>query len=236
MEKSYYSQNGEDFLLWKIFGDKKDGYYVDIGAHDGIFFSNTYGFDLAGWSGICVEPHPFFYDLLKTSRPRATNLQIAVGIKDLPTVEFFASTKGAFSSLFKSSVQILDKRFPELGTRWKKITVPQYTINTMFSTYLPKDKDIDIFTLDIEGGELHAMMGIDLKKYRPRILIIEALDYLQKDITKNLCELMQKNGYFFAKNLHKNLFFCREKKDAGIISETKIQCKLVPPQMPKESF
>ena len=46
-----------EFVLEKYFVDQKDGFYVDVGAHNGITYSNTAHFDLnLGWSGICIEP------------------------------------------------------------------------------------------------------------------------------------------------------------------------------------
>ena len=46
-----YSQEGEDMILSKIFGGQKSGFYVDVGAHHPLRFSNTYLFYLRGWGG-----------------------------------------------------------------------------------------------------------------------------------------------------------------------------------------
>jgi len=54
----FYSQNGEDFLLWSLFKGRKSGFYIDIGAFDGIHLSNSYYFEKNGWDGVCVEAHP----------------------------------------------------------------------------------------------------------------------------------------------------------------------------------
>ena len=53
-----YSQEGEDMILRRIFGDKRLGFYVDVGAHDPRRFSNTYYFYKRGWRGINIEPRP----------------------------------------------------------------------------------------------------------------------------------------------------------------------------------
>ena len=54
----YESQCGQDkFLIQKVFKRKKRGYFVDVGAHDGIYISNTRAFEVGlDWTGICIEP------------------------------------------------------------------------------------------------------------------------------------------------------------------------------------
>ncbi len=75
----FYSQHGEDILLSAVFAGKKDGYFVEIGGHDGRHLSNTLHFELAGWTGALVEAHPVLFAelqekstelLLRTCRDR----------------------------------------------------------------------------------------------------------------------------------------------------------------------
>lgn len=53
----YYSQAGQDAFVIDWLGTEP-GYFVDIGAHDGVVHSNTYALERAGWTGVCVEPDP----------------------------------------------------------------------------------------------------------------------------------------------------------------------------------
>ena len=53
-----YSQEGEDMILGKIFSGQKHGFYVDVGAHHPLRFSNTYLFYLKGWRGINIDAMP----------------------------------------------------------------------------------------------------------------------------------------------------------------------------------
>jgi hypothetical protein len=52
----YYSQIGQDkYFIENISNKKREGFFLDIGAHDGILESNTAALELDyGWSGICV--------------------------------------------------------------------------------------------------------------------------------------------------------------------------------------
>ena len=66
----YYSQIGQDKYTNEIFfKGMENGFFVDIGAHDGIELSNSYFFEKTkNWKGICIEPLPDIYKLLKKNR------------------------------------------------------------------------------------------------------------------------------------------------------------------------
>ncbi len=64
------SQNGEDVLIHKFFDGRRTGIYVEVGAYDGVGFSNTYFLDALGWEGILVEPAPDQAEACRKSRPQ----------------------------------------------------------------------------------------------------------------------------------------------------------------------
>lgn len=70
LSAEYYSQYGQDqFVHEKFFKDKKDGVFIEIGAYDGKNLSNTFFFEKElGWEGICIEPLPHVYQILKQNR------------------------------------------------------------------------------------------------------------------------------------------------------------------------
>ena len=73
-----YSQEGEDMVLSRIFSDKSKGFYVDVGAHHPMRFSNTYSFYKRGWQGINIEPNPDSISMFKRYRPRDINLNCGI--------------------------------------------------------------------------------------------------------------------------------------------------------------
>ena len=73
-----YAQNFEDVLLNRVFRDKLDGLYIDIGALHPTFDSVTRAFYDRGWSGINIEPIQDFYNAICQERPRDINLNIAI--------------------------------------------------------------------------------------------------------------------------------------------------------------
>lgn len=66
LKSQFYSQAGQDkYLIENIYKNKEKGFFIDIGAHDGITYSNTYYLEKElGWSGICIEPNPKIYKQL----------------------------------------------------------------------------------------------------------------------------------------------------------------------------
>lgn len=63
---TWYSQAGQDEWVHSIVGDT--GFFVDVGAHDGIVHSNTYALEQLGWTGICIEPDPTIVEVLRANR------------------------------------------------------------------------------------------------------------------------------------------------------------------------
>ena len=76
------SQNGEDVLIHKFFGGRRTGRYVEVGAYDGVGFSNTYFLDALGWDGILVEPAPHQAEACRRSRPHSRVVHAACGQGD----------------------------------------------------------------------------------------------------------------------------------------------------------
>ena len=76
-----YSQNGEDLIINRFLNNKKKGFFVDVGAHHPIRFSNTFLFYKKGWSGINIDAMPGSMKYFNKYRPRDINIEMGVGIK-----------------------------------------------------------------------------------------------------------------------------------------------------------
>ena len=104
----YYSQLGEDkYLNDNIFKNKKNGVYIELGALDGVLYSNTKFFeDSLGWTGILIEPHPLNFELLKKSRKtnKLYNSLVSDSIAELNFKYFeniYSAVSGVESTLSK---------------------------------------------------------------------------------------------------------------------------------------
>jgi hypothetical protein len=69
----------EGNFLTQVFYDVKDGFYVDIGAYDAIFASNTLNLYTMGWKGINVDASPNRLSKFFLTRPNQINLNLAIG-------------------------------------------------------------------------------------------------------------------------------------------------------------
>jgi hypothetical protein len=73
----FYSQFGEDRWIVDNLKLPKNGFFIDVGAADGITFSNTYYFEKQGWKGLCFEPNPENYLLAEKFRKNVKLMAIA---------------------------------------------------------------------------------------------------------------------------------------------------------------
>ena len=73
-----YSQEGEDMILQRMFGQRREGFFVDVGAHHPFRYSNTYLFYKKGWRGINIDATPGSMREFEKYRPADINLEVAV--------------------------------------------------------------------------------------------------------------------------------------------------------------
>ena len=97
-----YSQFYEDLILFCIFYDVKNGFYIDVGANDPNHISVTKAFYLRGWNGVNLEPLPDKYELLLKERKRDLNLQIGVGNEKGNFSLFLMGTGSTLSKTYKN--------------------------------------------------------------------------------------------------------------------------------------
>jgi len=163
-----YSQNGEDVILRRIFGDQKTGFYIDIGASHPEFLSVTKHFYDQGWSGLNVDPIKKSIDLFTKDRPRDLNLNLAIDFED-GSREFFEIVDYPELSTFSAEAAANS----EAGG-YSVISYPVNTItgNRLFSEYVRHP--VDFMKIDVEGSEYEVIRSIDFCQYRPKVLVVEA--------------------------------------------------------------
>ena len=73
-----FSQNGEDLILNRLLENKSNGFFVDVGAHHPVRFSNTYLSYLNGWNGINIDAMPNSMMIFDKIRPRDINIEVGL--------------------------------------------------------------------------------------------------------------------------------------------------------------
>lgn len=163
-----YAQNGEDVRLWRVFADAPRGFYVDVGAADPVTHSVTKLFYDAGWNGINIEPGPSF-EALRSARPRDVNLNVAIGSDRGEADLWITSPESGLSSIVPPDESLLPP-----GFTFRRTTVRTERLDDVLERHAG-DQDIDFLKIDVEGAELQALQSLDLGRYRPKVVLVEAV-------------------------------------------------------------
>jgi FkbM family methyltransferase len=199
---NYYSQHGEDFLLDQLFKDKTEGVFVEVGCIDGRRFSNTLTFEDRGWRGLCIEAHSGYIEALKQNRPNSKICHCAAGEEDEDNVSFFANSRGSLSTLDKSKESYFLQKYGKYFTAFEEQHINKRRLDTLFDEH--RLTEIDFISLDVEGYEANVLRGLDLKKYRPTVLVVESDDLNHES---ELDHLIIPNGYVKSLKLEQNIFY-----------------------------
>lgn len=167
-----YSLDREDVIIDKILGNKKKGFYVDVGAYDPCRINNTKRFYDRGWSGINIEPSKENYNKIVLYRKRDINLNLGIGNKNsqMKFYKFIPDTLSTFSTKEKLKYSRLGHKF--LGTEFIEIRKLSYILNK----YCPMKK-IDFLSIDTEGYDFEVLKSNDWKKFRPKVICVETATY-----------------------------------------------------------
>lgn len=193
----YFSQIGQDEFIDNFFLKKENGFFVDVGASDGKYFSNTYFFEkYRNWKGICIEPLPTEFNKLSLNRS-SINLNLCVsdfeGETDFTYVEGFydypinmlSGISDKYHSLHKERI---NQEVNKCGGKIETIKVPVKKLQTIFDEF--NVTEVDFCSVDTEGSELDIIKSIDFDKTLIKVFIIEN-NYNESDIK----DFLESKGY-----------------------------------------
>ena len=174
--KKSYSQDGEDVVLASFYEGRKHvkGFFIDVGAHHPVRFSNTWMFYKRGWRGINIDPTPGSMFSFKLLRRRDINLEIGIGPK-LSKLTFFCFNEPALNTFDEKLAQERNSGNPYRIIR--TVDVPVEPLGSVLDKYLTPDQKIDFLTIDVEGLDLEVLKSNDWSKYRPEFILVEDLDF-----------------------------------------------------------
>jgi len=189
----YFSEAGQDMLVKDIFfKNQKSGFFLEIGAFDGIEGSNCYHFEkFMNWEGIAIEASPLQFKKLKKNR-NCKLMNIAIGsenkqVEFYEVVEGFTQMSGINNLNFKDSFERIKKKS---NSKINKINIECKT----FEKLILSDQIIDLISIDIEGNESDVLKTINFDKYKIKVIILE------NNTPKELSYLKffkEKNFYYF---------------------------------------
>lgn len=160
-----YSQNNEQTYIRTHFENYR-GRFLDIGAYDGITFSNTYSLVLDGWSGVMIEGSPMTFEMLKTNitQPNIDLVHALVDIHESREVEFYDNIE-ATATMNKSNY---DKWIA--ATPFTTVKMKTTCIDEIIAQY---GVDFDFVNIDVEGGSTDLFMHLFDKMPSVSMWVIE---------------------------------------------------------------
>jgi len=185
LEPLFRAQFGEDRVLWRIFRRRRTGYFIEVGAFDGVTLSNTYFLEQMGWCGVLVEPILPLCEAAAGARPRSRVVQGACGKSGSHgTTKFTVAQNVPVLSFLRADQEHADRCLRE-GATLMEIEVPLLTVDDVLmherrnpapfgGPWAPNvGWRIDLVSIDTEGCELDVLDGFSLDRFRPRILLME---------------------------------------------------------------
>jgi FkbM family methyltransferase len=182
-----WSQFGEDLLVWEMFGHAREGVFVELGAHHPTHISQTYLLETQGWHGVLVEPQPRLAALLRESRPRSKVFEYAVAAPGQAVQAYLAIPSPAGDSAYLTFEEPRYGQFEKVRTTTIDWILEQAGLAR-----------VDYLSVDVEHHEIDALRGFNLKKYRPKLILME--DHLlgldkHRFLTRHGYRLVDRTGY-----------------------------------------
>jgi FkbM family methyltransferase len=234
MPPRFFSQHGEDALLWQFFRGRRHGFYVDVGAFDGRHLSTTYAFDQAGWRGLCVEALPDMAERCRSLRTAVTVQAAAVADPALREVTFYRESLGLLSGVALDAAREDDVRgrYERRGLDFdgfSALAVPAATLDALLARYLPQGTPLDFVSIDVEGAEHDVLRGFDLGHWRPRVLILETNT---REERAALDAALAPRGYHPARQLGVNTLYARTRRDIYRLRALEVRARIEPSEHP----
>jgi FkbM family methyltransferase len=164
-----YTQNMEDYHLWLGLGGASDGFYIDIGAGHPVADNVSFWFYERGWRGVAVEPIESLTKLYAHVRPRDRTVATLIGRENGETEFYEVDRLHGFST----TVEQFARGAGQFGARYRGRKMPIVTLAELCARYA--DQSIDFLKIDVEGAEADVLAGGDWKRFRPKVVVCEAI-------------------------------------------------------------
>jgi len=202
-----YSWEGEDVCIRKLMlavFERERGFYVDVGAHHPTTMSNTALLYAEGWRGINIDATPNSMEAFRKQRPEDTNLEI--GIADVPGRKTFLrfSDPSLNGFLPEETARMHEARgFPIL----ERVAINCLPLNDVLAKYA--NRPVDLLNVDVEGMDEAILRSLDLRRWRPTMIVTEILEFgpIDEVVNSPIHRYLTRNGYLLFSRLHFSAIF-----------------------------
>jgi FkbM family methyltransferase len=189
------SQIKQDLNVIKFYNNKKNGFFIEIGANDGIKISNTYLLEKKyNWKGICCEANPLQFKKLLVNRPTAICFSEAVYNKSGLTVRFDIANN---NNLLSGISEYIIKHKNKVENNKRQIQVKTLSLLDILDK-ANSPPFIEYMSIDTEGSEYEILKNFNFQKYTFGLIDVEhAYDNIKRT---NIKKLLLSNGYLYKGN------------------------------------
>ena len=208
-----------DLKLIDSIAPNRNGFYVELGANNGISQSNTFKLQkIYNWSGLLIEPSPIRFAECVANRSFENKPQIrcaacvpfdyAEKFVEIDYVDLMSVAKGLDVTDMNASAHAdLGEQFLDLALRHTYGALARTLTSILDEVNAPLS--FDLLSLDVEGNEHAVLKGLDFNRYQPRWILVE----VRQDDSLIPC-LLESNGYIEYKKLSVNsrysdILFCK---------------------------
>ena len=207
-----YAQNMEDVLLARLFEGQERGFYIDVGGGHAVADNVTFHFYSRGWRGIVVEPQAALGPLYRRIRPRDVLAQALAGRAEGSLELFEATTFHGLSTASEPHAAAAE----QAGVAGRRVSKPVTTLTRLCAEHAPPV--IDVLKIDVEGHEAEVLGGADFARWRPRVILVEAIEPLSMaDSSQRFEPMLLAEGYRFAFFDNLNRWYVAEEEVGALL-------------------
>lgn len=202
-----YGQDGEDLILNRLLDGQALGFYVDVGAHHPVRFSNTYLFYQRGWCGINIDAMPGSMKKFNKVRPRDINIECGIA-GSAGKLMYHRFNEPALNTFDTAEAEHKNKPPYQMI---ETVEVAVERLDALLARYLPAGQQIDFLSVDVEGMDEEVLRSNDWSRYRPRFILAETLRTDMLSLGEcPVVQFLSSVGYKPVGKAYNTSFFARE--------------------------
>ena len=207
----------EKLLSFFIEKNIRDGFFIEAGANNGIWQSNTFYLEEAlGWHGLLVEPSPHSFEQCQINRPSSKNIVVHSALVDFDHdgnhIEgFFAENDYENALMAQVQSAVFHDHQKKRWNNKELVKVPAKSLSDILDEH--GVEKVDFLSLDVEGYEISALKGVNFGKHRPSFICVEVWEnYPTSD---EVLAFLPENGYKLVEKLSKQDYLFADDRAKG---------------------
>ena len=213
--EKYFSEDNQDIFVDNYFKNMTNGIFFEIGAADGVLFSNTLYLEKErNWTGVLIEPNRHLYDSLVAIRRKSYTINSCVSLdENISVVNFLPAMLlgGVLKNLKEQKFLMNRLKLINPNIRPEKVLcIPLKSIAKAVDI-----THIHFLSLDVEGAELDVLKTIPFSQIIIDLIIVDY--FVPNSKTASQKRLNEYRGFFRELKTYKEVF-CG-KHDAGFAKQ-----------------